>query len=96
MKKIRLEKIDMKPQSSDTNSQVETLLIDMIRKLNTSQRLLKTLSLSSHIINLSKRAINRANPNKDKSECDLLFVKFHYGSELADKLKLYLQNMQND
>jgi len=81
----------MRTQSSDTNPKVEIQLIEMIRKLNTSQRLLKTLSLSSSIINLSKRAINRANPNKDKSECDLLFVKFHYGNELAHKLKLYLQ-----
>ncbi|MEO6694390.1 MAG: hypothetical protein ABIY50_04675 [Ignavibacteria bacterium] len=82
----------MRLQSSDTNPKAETLLIEMIRELNTSQRISKALSLSSSIINLSKRAIERANPNKDKSELDLLFVKLHYGNELADKLKLFLQN----
>jgi len=56
--------------------------------------MLKSFSLSSTVINLSKRAINRANPNKDKTELDLIFVKLHYGNELADKLKLYLQKTQ--
>lgn len=84
----------MRPQSIDTNLAVEIKLIDMIRKLTTSQRMLKSFSLSSTVINLSKRAINRANPNKDKTELDLIFVKLHYGNELADKLKLYLQKTQ--
>ncbi len=86
----------MKLQSSDTNPKIEKLLVEMIRSLSTSQRISKSLSLTSSMIYLSKRAIRRANPDKNKSELDLLFVKLHYGSELADKLKLFLEEHHND
>lgn len=81
---------------NDTNPKVESILIEMIRKLSISQRLAKTISFSSSVINLSKRAIYRANPGKSKSELDLIFVRLHYGNELADKLKLFLQNSKNE
>ena len=48
------------------------------------------------ILNLSKRAIYRANPGESKSELDLIFVRLHYGDDLADKLKLFLQNKHKD
>lgn len=81
---------------NDTNPKVESILIEMISKLTVSQRLAKTLSFSSAVLNLSKRAIYRANPGKSKSELDLIFVRLHYGNELADKLKLFLQNKHKD
>ena len=81
---------------NDTNQKVESILIEMLRKLTISQRLAKTLSFSSSVINLSKRTIYRANPGKSKSELDLIFVRLHYGNELADKLKLFLQNKHKD
>lgn len=88
----------MKLQSdniNDTNPEVESILIEMLSKLTTSQRIARTLSFSSTILNLSKRAISRANPDKSKTELDLLFVRLHYGNELSDKLKLFLKNQQN-
>ncbi len=81
---------------NDTNPKVESILIEMISKLTVSQRLAKTLSFSSAVLNLSKRAIYRANPGKSKSELDLIFVRHHYGDDLADKLKLFLQNSKNE
>jgi hypothetical protein len=79
----------MTTQSIDTNPEVERVLISLIRKLSIEEKLNRTLNFSSSIINLSKRAIARANPELSKDERNLLFVKYHYGVELADKLRSY-------
>jgi len=42
------------------------------------------------IINLSKRAISRANPDLNEEENNLLFVEYHYGVELVYRLRKYL------
>jgi hypothetical protein len=50
-------------QSTDTNPEVERVLISLLRKFSTEEKLNRTLRFSSLIINLSKRAIARANPD---------------------------------
>ena len=78
-------------QSVDTNPEVERVLISLLRKLSTEERLSRVLQFSSSIINLSKRAIARANPDLSEDERNILFVRYHYGDELANKLKQYLK-----
>lgn len=82
----------MRTQSSDTNPKVEKKLIELIQQQSISQRLSRAVYLTSVTLNLSKRAIARANPKKSKPELDLLFVEYHYGIELANRLKNYIQN----
>jgi hypothetical protein len=77
-------------QSTDTNPEVERVLISLLRKLSTEEKMNRTLQFSSSIINLSKRAIARANPDLSEVEKNILFVRLHYGNELADKLRKYL------
>jgi hypothetical protein len=79
----------MTTQSIDTNPEVERVLISLIRKLSTEEKLNRTLQFSSSIINLSKRAITRANPDLSEDEKKLLFVEYHYGAELANKLRSF-------
>ena len=79
----------MTTQSIDTNPEVERVLISLIRKLSTEEKLNRTLQFSSSIINLSKRAIARANPDLSEDEKKLLFVEYHYGAELANKLRSF-------
>jgi len=79
----------MVTQPTDTNPEVEKVLISLLRKLSTEERLNRTLLFSSSIINLSKRAIYRANPNMSEVERNLLFVEYHYGVELANKLRSF-------
>jgi hypothetical protein len=79
----------MTTQSIDTNPEVERVLISLIRKLSTEEKLNQTLQFSSSIINLSKRAIARANPDLSEDEKKLLFVEYHYGAELANKLRSF-------
>jgi hypothetical protein len=76
-------------QSIDTNPEVERILISLIRTLSMEEKLNRTLNFSSSIINLSKRAIARANPELSEEERSLLFVEYHYGVELANKLRSF-------
>ena len=46
-------------------------------------------SLSGTMIQLSKRAIARANPDINTDQIDLIFIKFHYGEDLAKKVERY-------
>jgi len=77
-------------QSIDTNAEVERVLISLLRKLSMKEKLERTLAFSSSIINLSKRAISRANPDLNEDEKNILFVEYHYGVELDSKLRKYL------
>jgi len=79
----------MTTQSIDTNPEVERVLISLIRKLSMEEKLNRTLNFSSSIIKLSKRAIARANPELSEDERNLLFVEYHYGVELANKLRSF-------
>ncbi len=78
-------------QSPDTHPDAEKVLISLIRKANPSQKIHQVRSLSKTVILLSKRAIARANPDLNKREIDLLFVSHHYGQDLADRLRKYLE-----
>ncbi len=81
----------MTTQSIDTNPEVEKVLISLIRKLSVEEKLNQTLQFSSSIINLAKRAIDRANTNLSEDEKNLLFVEYHYGKELAERMRTYLR-----
>ena len=80
----------MKTQSPDTNEKMEALQISLIRGASIAQRISLVRSLSKSTMLLSRRAIRRANPDLDKRELDLKFVEYHYGKELADRLRKYL------
>ena len=86
----------MHEQISDTDPKIEKVLIDLIRQKTISQKLGIVLQLSSFTINLSKRALARRYHEKSQRELDLLFVKFHYGEDLAKKVKQYLKKLSNE
>jgi hypothetical protein len=81
----------MKTQSPDTPRSVERVLIDLQRGKGISWKLAQIRSLSATVMGLSRRAIARAKKPADENEANLLFVELHYGAELADRLKRYLQ-----
>ncbi|MCP4351382.1 MAG: hypothetical protein GY795_38440 [Desulfobacterales bacterium] len=76
---------------SDTYPNAEEFQISLIRRASISERISLALSLSNTVIQLSKRAILRANPNLSREELGLLFVEHHYGSKLADCVRQYLK-----
>jgi hypothetical protein len=78
-------------QSHDTHLNAEEVLISLIRKASPAKKMSQVRSLSQTVIKLSKRAIARANRNIKKQEVDLIFVSYHYGKDLADRLRGYLE-----
>ena len=86
----------MKTQSIDTYTETERVLISLIRKESLSKKLSQILSLSQTTIQLSKRAITRANKNLDVYQIKLLFINYHYGKDLAERVKKYIDKGHNE
>ena len=86
----------MKTQSIDTNSKTEKFLISLLRNASTEKKISLVRSLSQTIIQLSKRAISRANKNLDKQQIDLRFITYHYGIDLANRVKKYLDKSRHE
>jgi len=81
-------------QSPDTSSHAEKIQIELIRESSVSMRISKVRSLSQTTMYLSRRAIQRTNPFLSEREVDLAFVANHYGENLAECLRLYLEHEQ--
>ncbi len=82
-------------QSPDTTPEAEKVQIDLIRKSSLSRRISIVRSLSRTVGYLSRRAIQRARPSLSEREVDIAFVANHYGEELAERLRLYLEKKQS-
>lgn len=80
----------MKTQSTDTHINTESVLISLLRKQNTAKKFSIIRSLSQSTIQLSKRAIARANKGINEEQVNLIFIDLHYGKELAQKYQKYL------
>ena len=78
-------------QSPDTSPQAEKVQIELIRKSSIARRISMVRSLSQMTMFLSQRAIRRANPSLSKREVNLVFVELHYGKDLAERLRSYME-----
>jgi len=78
-------------QSPDTDPQMEKVLIELIRKSSTAERISRVRSLSQTTMYLSRRAIQRANPDMSEWDVKLAFVEHHYGKTLAEQLRSYME-----
>ena len=81
-------------QSPDTAPDAEKVQIELIRKSSVSRRISKVRSLSQTIMYLSRRSIQRTRPFLSEREVSIAFVANHYGEELAERLRLYLERQQ--
>jgi len=78
-------------QSADTHPEAEEYQISLLRKASIAKRISITRSLSQTAMKLSRRAVLRANPQLSEQELNLAFVAHHYGSDLADFLRKYVE-----
>ncbi len=78
-------------QSSDTHPQAEEVQIMLLRQASIAERFALMASLSETSIQLSRRAIQRANPTYSELEVNLAFVAYHYGEDLAERVRQYLE-----
>jgi hypothetical protein len=86
----------MRTQSPDTVYSAEQVQIGLQRGKSVAQKLDQVRSLSGLVMGLSRRAITRARKPANQIEANLLFVELHYGAELAQRLRKYLQKDQHD
>lgn len=78
-------------QSCDTNLEVEKIWISLFSKLTDEERFSKMVGLSSIFIRLSKKAIAEANPELNKTGVNLLYARYNYGNDLAEKLHFFME-----
>ena len=86
----------MNSKISDTNPEFEKVYFEHLKKQSISDKFKQIDALTTFVRSLSKRAIARVNPGKSKQETDLLFVKYHYGEDAYNKIKKYLEDLQNN
>ena len=81
------------PRLSDTDEKIDKIQIDLIRKLSKSEGVSGLRSLTQTVISLSRRAIKQANPELSEKELKYKFMTYHYGNEIADKFKKYIDRI---
>jgi hypothetical protein len=81
----------MKTQSIDTDPKAEAVQIALLRQASVARRITRMRSLTQTILRLSQNAIAKANPGLSKQELKVLFVRYHYGDELANRLQAYFK-----
>lgn len=84
----------MRTQSIDTRLEVEEVLISLFRKASVAKKFSHIRSLSQTTLQLSRRAIARANRELSERQIDILFVSNHYGKEIAANLENYLNRIE--
>ena len=72
---------------SDTDPVVEEVRYSLLRQASVAKRVALARALSQRVIQLARRAIRRAHPDLSDIEVAVLFVRQHYGAELADGLQ---------
>jgi hypothetical protein len=80
-------------QTSDTHPEAERVQVELLRQASVSKRLSLALSLSETAMSLSRRAIRRARPGISEREVGLTFVELHYGRELAQRVREYVNRI---
>lgn len=72
---------------TDTPPEIESLLVERLRRASVEERLGRALTLSQAVRHMAREGIARARPELSPRERDLLFVEVHYGREWADRLR---------
>ena len=76
---------------TDTDPEAARVQLELLRRASPARRPRLALSLSHSVLSLSRDGIARRLPGASRREIGLEFVRLHYGEELADELRQYLQ-----
>ena len=75
----------------DTSAEAEAVRLELNRRMAPSQRVEKSLRLTSQMMRCCKSAIRRRHPEFTKDEVDVKFIELHYGAELAAAVQARLE-----
>ncbi len=81
----------MEPRARDTSAEAGRVQTDLLRSAGPQRRLEVVLHLSRTVIGLARRGLHRARPEATEEEIDLLFLRVHYGDDLADRVAALLR-----
>lgn len=76
----------------DTSPEIEKIQIQMFRNATAAKRFARARSLSSTVIQLSRRAIRRNHPFFSDQDVKEEFISLHYGKELAEKVRRFVED----
>jgi hypothetical protein len=77
---------------NDTRPEIDEIQIQMFRNATTLKRFARARSLTSSVIQLSRRAIHRSHPTFSDQDVKEEFVSLHYGKKLAEKVKKFIKD----
>ena len=80
----------MSSRPTDTHPDAARVHLELFRRATPDRRTALALDLSDEVIALARQGIAHAHPGASPREIDLLFVRTHYGSTLADALEAAL------
>jgi hypothetical protein len=73
------------------DDRAERKQIELLRAAGPGRRAALMRGVTTSVIEMARRAIARAQPGISERDVDLRFVELHYGRDLADKLRRYLE-----
>lgn len=81
----------MSALSRDTHPSADDMQVQLLRQATVARRFALVRSLSASVIGASRRALKRRHPEASDREIGLLFVELHYGADLANRVRRYLE-----
>jgi hypothetical protein len=82
--------------AQDTSREADAIQVELLRQATPERRGRLALMLSDTMRHLARGAIARASPALSERARDLLFVRVHYGRELANDLGQYLEHHESE
>jgi hypothetical protein len=71
---------------ADTDAEAERVQIELLRAATPAQRAALAIGLTATTVELSRRALQRAQPSASEDDVALRFVELNYGPEIAAAL----------
>ena len=75
---------------NDTSADADRVQMDLLRRAGPQRRSEMMLSLTDVALTSARRAIAQAYPDATEEERKVIFVRLHYGQQLADEYAAYL------
>jgi hypothetical protein len=80
----------MQTLSNDTTEAAERVQIDLLRQAGITKRVDLAADMTRFAIDAARFALRRQHPNASDEDINILFVEYHYGSALANRIRAML------
>ncbi len=76
----------------DTHPTVERKQIELLRQAGSRTRLAMGLRMGEDAIRIARHELKRLHPEMTELQIALVWVKVHYGDDIANRLNIYLKS----